>query len=92
MEGEGTYTFSSGAVYSGSFKNNCFDGFGEYVWPDGAIYSGGWYANKMHGVGTYVAEGTSWQGDFLNGKFKGTDGRLVDLRPTRPIPATMREL
>ena len=38
MEGDGTYTFASGAVYSGSFAQNKFNGSGKYQYADGAYY------------------------------------------------------
>lgn len=38
MEGDGTYTFASGAVYSGSFAQNKFNGNGKYQYADGAYY------------------------------------------------------
>lgn len=38
MEGNGKYTFSSGAVYEGEFQNNMFEGSGTYRFADGATY------------------------------------------------------
>ena len=81
MEGEGVYTFSSGATYSGSFVNNSFEGQGKYTFPDSAVYTGGWSNGKMHGEGEYVdADGVSWKGNFFNGMYDS--GRsYISLRP-----------
>jgi hypothetical protein len=35
-----SYTFKTGAVYTGEWKGEFRDGFGEQVWPDGAKYIG----------------------------------------------------
>lgn len=70
MEGQGKYTFASGALYNGSFKANKFDGEGNYKWADGASYKGGWRENKMHGKGMYIdTDNVRWKGNFHNGKF-----------------------
>lgn len=49
----GRYTSCNGAVYTGTFKNNLFDGLGEYHWPDGRAYKGTWKEGKMHGRGQF---------------------------------------
>mmetsp|Transcript_29398 Transcript_29398/g.54436 ORF Transcript_29398/g.54436 Transcript_29398/m.54436 type:complete len:157 (-) Transcript_29398:187-657(-) len=82
MEGqEGTYTFSSGAVYTGGFINNAFEGQGTYTFADGAVYTGGWSNGKMHGDGEYVdVDGVIWSGKFFNGMYDS--GRsYISLRP-----------
>jgi len=55
---DGTYTSCSGAVYSGTFKNNVFHGFGTYTWPKGGdgthrVYQGSWRDGLMHGRGQF---------------------------------------
>jgi len=49
----GTYKTCNGAIYSGNFLNNRYNGSGEYTWPDGRIYRGMWKDGKMHGRGHY---------------------------------------
>ena len=68
MQGQGKYTFSSGAKYQGAFEKNLFAGEGVYTFPDGATYTGSWKENKMHGKGTYVDKNKAvFAGDFFNG-------------------------
>ena len=70
MNGEGVYSFASGAVFKGHFKDNVFEGEGEYIFPDGAIYSGQWHNNKMHGQGTYTdKDKIEFRGSFVNGMY-----------------------
>ena len=38
--GNGTYTFASGEVYTGEFKNNTMWGRGTLTYPDGRTYEG----------------------------------------------------
>ena len=40
MEGQGTYTFPSGAKYVGQWKNDKMEGQGTYTFPDGSKFSG----------------------------------------------------
>ena len=40
MDGEGTYKWATGRVYTGSWKNGNMHGNGIYEWPDGRIYQG----------------------------------------------------
>lgn len=71
MNGEGEYTFASGAVYRGNFTNNLFDGQGTYTFPDGTCYTGSWMGNKMHGQGSYThSDGMVTVGEFANGVYR----------------------
>ncbi len=38
--GQGTYTFASGAVYEGSYADSKRSGYGVFKSPDGSSYSG----------------------------------------------------
>ena len=42
MNGRGVYTWRSGKVYRGFFKDGIHDGFGEMKWPSGKYYKGWW--------------------------------------------------
>lgn len=46
MEGNGKFTFATGATYEGGFVDNKFDGEGVYRWKDGAVYEGSWRQSK----------------------------------------------
>ena len=43
-----TYTFKTGATYTGQWIGGFRDGYGEQVWPDGARYQG----KKMFNLNT----------------------------------------
>lgn len=45
MEGQGTYTFSNGDTYMGSFSDNKFNGTGTYK-KDNNTYKGTWENNE----------------------------------------------
>jgi hypothetical protein len=40
MQGEGTYTWTDGRIYKGSWLQGKMNGFGEFTWPDGKNYKG----------------------------------------------------
>lgn len=56
MNGCGTLTHPSGAIYRGLFRDNMYHGKGTYRFPDGTEYNGTfndnrWYAIKLvHGL------------------------------------------
>jgi len=71
MDGEGRYTFTSGAEYVGSWQQGKMHGYGRMVYADGTSYEGTWANNLMHGEGTYVdTDGVEWSGIFVNGSFE----------------------
>ena len=63
-----TYTFKSGATYSGEWIGGFRDGYGEQQWPDGARYEGEWKKNKRDGKGVMIYLDDQRE---LNGIFKG---------------------
>lgn len=66
----GTYTYSSGDIYSGEWKNNLAHGKGVYTWITGEKYSGGWQRDEFNGIGTYSnLDGTFQYGIWINGKY-----------------------
>jgi hypothetical protein len=42
MNGQGRFTFASGARYEGTLLHNAFHGQGSYCWPDGKQYAVRW--------------------------------------------------
>ena len=54
MEGDGIYRYKSGAIYSGSWKNNLHHGLGRYSFFDGCVYEGEWLEHKMNGEGVFI--------------------------------------
>ena len=72
MEGQGKFTYASGATYEGAWVAGKYHGQGTYTWADGSFYKGSWESNTMHGEGEYVdAEGRTWTGQYFNGSGPG---------------------
>jgi hypothetical protein len=71
--GNGTLTYSSGNVYTGSFVNSKKEGNGDFSWKaSGATYSGEWKNDKMDGKGTYIGQDKKkYVGSFKDGKMNG---------------------
>lgn len=46
MHGVGTYKWSDGRVYHGSYVNDKKNGYGVYMWSDGRTYLGQWIDGK----------------------------------------------
>ncbi len=89
--GEGQYTWTSGSVYTGQWRDGQRQGFGTIKYSNGARYQGMWAANKKHGQGTYwSAAGSRYEGVFANGQFTANgvcflpDGQRV----AGPCPVT----
>jgi hypothetical protein len=72
MEGTGTFVRGKSYVYSGSMKNNAFNGKGALKTPDGFI-TGSFKNGKPHGKCTQVTtDGSiSIEGNFVNGLKEG---------------------
>lgn len=65
---EGTYTFASGCVHTGSYRNQRKDGPGAYNCPDGRQYIGNYKNDKPHGIGTATLPGNRrYEGHFFKG-------------------------
>ena len=81
--GEGSYTYFNGDVYQGSFYNGKKSGEGVYVWAavEGESqrrYEGGFYNDMRNGYGIYhYADGSIYQGDFVNDLKVDTDATLI---------------
>ena len=54
MSGKGVYTWPTGRVYDGDFKNDLRHGVGVLKFPDGQKYEGQFQNNKYHGEGVYT--------------------------------------
>ena len=54
MCGEGTYWFTSGAVYKGEWKQGKMWGKGHLTNKDGTSYVGDFEDNFFHGNGCYI--------------------------------------
>lgn len=74
--GYGTFTYSTGAVYQGSWKNNEYDGTGLLVTSE-YEYDGMWHQGKKHGNRGHItfSNGMEYVGGWIDDQFHG-DGRL----------------
>jgi len=72
LNNKGTYLWSDGRSYVGTWKDNCMDGKGIYTWKDGRKYEGGYYMDKKQGLGTYSwVDGRKLIGFWNHGKQEG---------------------
>ena len=71
--GEGTYNFSDGGVYTGTWKEGKMNGQGTYKFENGSVYVGQFKDNNFNGQGTFtningVKSSGTWVNDKLDGK------------------------
>jgi hypothetical protein len=72
MHGHGTYTWSTGEKYVGSWANHKRNGQGINTWPNGWRYEGSWKDDKRHGHGTEIApSGHKYVGSWVEGVKNG---------------------
>lgn len=78
--GHGIFSWESGNVYKGNYKEDERDGYGEMYWTDGSQYKGDWKKGVQHGYGSLVAaDGTHLEGYYDNNMYVGKS-------PTRQGP------
>ena len=72
LNGNGTFVYSSGAKYIGTFKGGKMHGQGALYFSNGNIYYGQWVSQYREGKGkmTY-ANGDIFRGNFKKGKMNG---------------------
>ena len=69
--GEGTYYYSDGSIYNGSFTNGIPNGNGKVTYPDGAFFEGVFVnGEQVYGKSVWK-NGDFYQGDLLNDEFNG---------------------
>ncbi len=72
MNGKGTFVYSSGAKYVGSFKNGKIHGEGTLYFSNGNKYFGSWKNQYREGKGKMVfSNGDVYRGHFSKSKFNG---------------------
>ena len=74
---QGTYTFASGGIYVGEYKDNMMHGQGTFTYADGRKEVGAWENNNLNGYAvTYYADGSiDQEGIFKNDKLLYTEKR-----------------
>lgn len=71
--GEGKYSWPSGQVYEGEFRQGKKHGKGTLLLKNGHKYIGNWRLGKQEGFGQWIFKnGDSYKGQFKNGKRHGT--------------------
>ncbi|MFN0276429.1 MAG: hypothetical protein ACKVPJ_11820 [Chitinophagales bacterium] len=72
--GNGTYKWENGDMYSGTWKDGVRTGYGRYDWADGSYYVGNFLNSLLDGEGAYYAvSGTEMVGWFANNEYKGKE-------------------
>ena len=65
--GRGTFKWSSGNEYSGTFKNGSRDGEGVFTFANGDKYIGEYKAGKRNGMGIYFFnDGMKYEGEYVD--------------------------
>lgn len=69
--GQGTFTYKSGAIYTGQFENGVFSGIGKLV-KDGNTFEGSFKNDKPNGEGKLTTpRGDVYTGSFVDYKKNG---------------------
>ena len=70
--GHGTYKWSSGNQYTGTFKNGSRDGEGVFIFTNGDKYIGEYKAGKRSGIGVYIFnDGFKYEGEYADDERNG---------------------
>eukprot|EP00924_Labyrinthula_sp_SR-Ha-C_P011008 augustus_masked-scaffold_33-processed-gene-2.10-mRNA-1 protein AED:0.03 eAED:0.03 QI:0/0/0/0.5/1/1/2/0/446 len=87
-DGFGTYTWKSGAVYSGDYIKGKREGQGTYTFPTGEVYEGLWKDGLKDGRGVYkYTNGDVFEGTWKKDKRDGL-GKFTMQDPPREITGT----
>ncbi len=66
------FTWASGNIYKGEYKEDERDGYGEMKWTDGSVYQGEWNRGIQHGYGKMIfPNGVIKEGYFEFNVYKG---------------------
>lgn len=69
MDGQGTYRFTDGRVFTGEWQGGQMHGKGEMMWANNSKYVGGFERNVRSGQGTFTwPDGRVFTGLWRNGK------------------------
>lgn len=70
--GNGTYKWENGDMYSGAWASGVRTGYGRYDWSDGSYYVGYFLNGLLEGEGAYYTPtGTEMVGWFANNEYQG---------------------
>ena len=66
------HNYTTGAIYTGTWKGGMRHGKGLMIWPDGARYDGNWSFNWACGQGKFIhTDGDTYEGEWANNKANG---------------------
>lgn len=69
FNGEGSFRWKSGSIYTGNWLDGEMSGFGTYVWSTGKKYIGEWLNGERNGEGVLTQEnGKVIKGNWLDGE------------------------
>ncbi len=78
VNGQGSYLFDNGDLYTGKWHNGQRHGTGTLTKTNGEKYIGEWRHNNMTGTGTfYYLDGTKYTGEWLENQRHG-EGSLIE--------------
>lgn len=71
--GAGVYHCDNGAVYTGHFVNNRFEGSGSMRYANESCYEGGWKGGFKYGIGRFTCERANsvYEGQWIDGRQEG---------------------
>ena len=86
MTGTGTYKWTDGRCYVGTWKENSMHGKGIYTWIDGRKYDGEYKDDQKEGYGVYTYNNSKkYFGTWKSGKQDGEGMVLKDGRERKGI-------
>jgi hypothetical protein len=70
--GQGSFAYESGDIYTGSFSQNKRNGYGEYTFKSGTVYKGNWTNDlKQDKKALYISKAIQYIGSFENDYISG---------------------
>jgi len=77
MNGNGTYKWATGIIYTGEFKDNKINGQGKCIHKDGTTYEGEWKDGVQHGKGKLTnPQGKVKKGLWIAGKYQRKSSKI----------------
>ncbi len=76
--GEGTFHYENGAIYTGQFADGAPSGQGRFVAPNGHSIAGSWKDGRPNGYAvSKLPNGSSYEGEYVDGKPDGIGTEIL---------------